>query len=422
MKAEIITIGDELLIGQVVDSNSAWLAEQLNLIGIQVHQITSISDDREHILQTLNDASQRANLILITGGLGPTKDDITKQTLCEFFDTELVFDEESFKNVEHLFRQRGFEVTRLNRKQAEIPAKSTPLKNPNGTAPGMWFEENSKIYVSMPGVPFEMKPMVTNHVLPRLAKKLNSKYIVHKTILTQGVGESFLAKKIESWEDTLPGHIKLAYLPQPGIVRLRLTAVGENKEKLQKDLDEQDEKLKKIIPDLIFGYGHDTMEGVTGNLLRENGKTLSTAESCTGGYISHLITSIPGSSDYYPGSVISYSNQMKIKELGVDDKAIKKYGAVSETVVRQMAEGILKKTGSDYALAVSGIAGPDGGTDEKPVGTTWIALATPEKTQAKKFLFGEHRGRNIRKTALAALNMVRTDLLGIKIKNKPASH
>ncbi len=410
MKAEIVTIGDELLIGQVIDTNSAWIAEQLNLAGIKVHQITSISDNREHIITTLKEASTRANLILITGGLGPTKDDITKQTLCEYFDTHLVFHQPSFYNVAKLFKLRGFPVTSLNRKQAEVPAICTPLKNMNGTAPGMWFEKDGVIYVSMPGVPFEMKALITNEVLPRLAKKLNSTFIVHKTILTQGVGESFLAKTIENWEDHLPEYFKLAYLPQPGIVRLRITAVGADKEVLKVELNQQIDKLKIIIPDLIFGYDDDTLEAVVGKLLILGRKSLSTAESCTGGYIAHLITSISGSSAYYLGSVVSYANEVKIKELHVDTDDIEKHGAVSEVVVKQMAAGANKKFGTDYALAVSGIAGPDGGIDEKPVGTTWIALATPEAIVAKKFLFGEHRGRNIRKAALAALNMLRMEL------------
>ncbi len=413
MQAEIVTIGDELLIGQVVDTNSAWLAEQLNLIGIRVYQITSISDNREHILTTLRDASSRADIILITGGLGPTKDDITKQTLCEYFNTELKFDAATFDNVKQLFKLRGYPVTELNRKQAEIPANSEALKNPNGTAPGMWFEENNKIYVSMPGVPFEMKPLVTDHVLPRLGKMLNSTFILHKTILTQGVGESFLAKTIEDWEDALPENIKLAYLPQPGIVRLRLTATGKDREALQKQLAGQTDTLRRRIPDLIFGYDDDTLESVTGRLLREHNKTVATAESCTGGYISHLITSVPGSSDYYQGSVISYSNAVKMSGLEVKKEDLEKYGAVSEPVVRQMAEGVRRTIGTDYGLAVSGIAGPDGGSDEKPVGTTWIAVATPEKTITKKFLFGEHRGRNIRKAALSALNMLRMELKDI---------
>ncbi len=422
MKAEIITIGDELLIGQVIDTNSAWIAEQLNLVGIRVHQITSISDERDHILKTLGDASQRADLVLMTGGLGPTKDDITKHTLCEYFDTELTFHEPSFKNVEKLFKARGYKVTELNRQQADVPANCTPLSNPNGTAPGMWFEKNDVIYVSMPGVPFEMKPLVTNEVLPRLAENLNSSYIVHKTVLTHGVGESLLAKIIETWEDELPENVKLAYLPQPGIVRLRITAVGSDKDALRKSLDNQIKKLASIIPDLIFGYNQDTLEGVTGKLLREKIQTLSTAESCTGGYIAHLITSIPGSSDYYRGSTISYANEVKIKELNVKAKDIDAHGAVSEEVVRQMAAGAREKFGTDYALAVSGVAGPDGGTDEKPVGTTWIALATPESIIAKKYLFGEHRGRNIRKSALAALNMLRVELQQIPETTTLISH
>lgn len=422
MNAEIITIGDELLIGQVIDSNSAWIAEQLNLVGIRIHQITSISDDREHILKTLEDATGRANLVLITGGLGPTRDDITKHTLCEYFDTELVFHQPTYKNVEKLFKARGYKVTEINRKQAEVPANSTPLPNPNGTAPGMWFEKNGVVYVSMPGVPFEMKPMITNEVLPRLAKKLNSSFIVHKTVLTHGVGESLLAKIIEKWEDQLPENMKLAYLPQPGIVRLRLTAVGSDKETLNTTLDEQVKILESVIPDLIFGYNNDTLEGVTGKLLKERNITLSTAESCTGGYIAHLITSIPGSSDYYTGTTVSYANKVKIRELGVKQVNIDKQGAVSEAVVRQMAEGARAKFGTDYALAVSGIAGPDGGTEEKPVGTTWIGLATPEKVIAKKFLFGEHRGRNIRKSALAALNMLRVELQQIPETTNLVSH
>ncbi len=410
MKAEIITIGDELLIGQVVDTNSAWLGEQLNLAGIKVHQITSISDDREHILSTMGEASLRADVILITGGLGPTRDDVTKQVLCEYFDTCLVFNQQAFENVERLFGMRGMAVTELNRRQAEVPAACTPLPNPEGTAPGMWFEKEGKFFISMPGVPFEMKTMFTNQVMPRLARKTTASFIVHKTILTQGVGESFLAKTIEDWEDNLPKNIKLAYLPQPGIVRLRLTAAGDNKPSLDKQLDEQEAALRRLIPELIFGYGNETMEEVVGRMLKLSGKTLGTAESCTGGYIAHLITSIPGSSAYFKGSVVAYSNEIKMKTLGVNESDLVNYGAVSEHVVRQMAEGARTQLGTDYALAVSGIAGPDGGSDEKPVGTTWIALATPQKTIARKYLFGEHRGRNIRKAALEALNMLRLEL------------
>jgi len=410
MNVEIITIGDELLIGQVIDTNSAWIAENLNLIGIKVHQITSISDNREHILTTLAEASKRAQIVLMTGGLGPTKDDITKQTLCEYFQTKLVFNEPTYQNVVKLFGLRGMELNELNRKQAELPEICTPISNPNGTAAGMWFEKDGVIYASMPGVPFEMKPMVLNEIMPRLAQKFNSSFIVHKTVLTHGVGESQLAGMIENWEDALPENIKLAYLPQPGIVRLRLTAIGNNKDKLTKAVETQIRKLRKIIPDLIFGFGTETLEEVIGKLLNDRFATLSTAESCTGGYISHLITSVPGSSAYYKGSVIAYSNEIKIFELGVSPEALYKHGAVSEEVVKQMAIGIKQKLLTDYSVAVSGIAGPNGGTKEKPVGTIWIAIATPKKVIAQQFLFGEDRGRNIRKAALAALNMLRLQL------------
>ncbi len=422
MKAEIITIGDELLIGQVIDTNSAWIAEQLNLVGIQVHQITSISDNRAHILIALGEAAQRVEVVLITGGLGPTKDDITKNTLCEYFNTELVFHQPSFDNVKKIFGLRGFRVTELNRKQAEVPANCTPLSNINGTAPGMWFENNGVIFVSMPGVPFEMKPMVTNEVLPMLVQKTDSNCIIHKTILTHGVGESFLAKTIESWETELPANIKLAYLPQPGIVRLRLTAFGSDNDELDIELDNQVEQLKKIIPELIFGFDDETLEMVVGRLLKERKLLIATAESCTGGYIAHLITSIPGSSDYFMGATVSYANKVKVIELEVEANDIEVCGAVSEVVVSQMALGARQKFGTDFALAVSGIAGPGGGTREKPVGTTWIALATPDKVITKKFLFGEHRGRNIRKAALAALNMLRLELLRMSAKDYLVLH
>jgi nicotinamide-nucleotide amidase len=411
MKAEIITIGEELLIGQVIDTNSAWLGEQMNLAGIKVVQITSIPDDRKVIKRTLNEAAMRADIIVMTGGLGPTKDDVTRQALCDYFDTYLVFDQQSFENVERLFRLRGLPVTDLNRRQAEIPAACIALPNPEGTAPGLWFERDNKFYVSMPGVPFEMKAMVVNHVLPRFAKYTSANFILHKTILTHGLGESLLAKKIEDWENNLPENVKPAYLPQPGIVRLRLTAVGDNRQHLQAQLDELDKGLRKIIPNLIFGYNTDTMEEVVGRLLKHVNKTLSTAESCTGGYIAHLITGVPGSSAYFKGSVIAYSNEIKEKLLGVSDVVLSTHGAVSEPVVKKMAEEVRKRLNADYGLAVSGIAGPDGGTDEKPVGTTWIAIATHEKIFAKKFLFGEHRGRNIRNAALEALNMLRMELI-----------
>lgn len=418
MNVEIITIGDELLIGQVIDTNSAWIAEHLNLIGLKVHQITSISDNRNHILATLAEASKRVQIILITGGLGPTKDDITKQTLCDYFDTKLVFHEPSYQNVVKLFRQRGMELNVLNRKQAELPEACTPIPNPNGTAAGMWFEKDGVIYVSMPGVPFEMKPMMLDEIMPRLARQFNGAFLIHKTVLTHGVGESSLAGMIEKWENQLPGNIKLAYLPQPGIVRLRLTAEGNDKDTLDKEVEKQIKKLQRIIPELVFGYDTDTLEAVTGKLLREHDMTIATAESCTGGYISHLFTSIPGSSFYYKGSVIAYSNDVKIDELGVPPMDLYKHGAVSREVVSQMAFGAQQKFRTDFAIAVSGIAGPDGGSAEKPVGTTWIALATPKGIVDHEFLFGEHRGRNIRKAALAALNLLRLELLKMKKKKR----
>jgi nicotinamide-nucleotide amidase len=410
MNAEIITIGEELLIGQVIDTNSAWIAEQLNMAGIKVVQITSIADDHHAILKTLKEATGRAEIILMTGGLGPTRDDITKQALCEYFDSHLVFNQQAYENVERLFRMRGLPVTPLNRRQAEVPAACVPLPNPEGTAPGMWFERDGKYIVSMPGVPFEMRAMLINHVLPRFAKYTSAHFILHKTILTHGVGESLLAKKIEQWENDLPENIRLAYLPQPGIVRLRLTAIGNEKPLLEKQLNELDAKLNQIIPELVFGYDNDTMEEVVGRYLKNQGKTVATAESCTGGYIAHLITGVPGSSVYFKGSVVAYANELKENHLGVNPAAIAEHGAVSEVVVRQMADGVRLKMGTDYALAVSGIAGPDGGTEEKPVGTTWIALSSKEQTITQKFLFGEHRGRNIRKAALQALDMLRLEL------------
>lgn len=409
MIAEIITIGDELLIGQVIDTNSAWMAEQLNLVGIRVHQITSISDNQQHILTTLREAGNRAQLILVTGGLGPTKDDITKQTFCKYFDSPLVFSEAAYKNVEKLFAARGMAVTELNRLQAMVPADCTVISNRNGTAPGMWFEKEGCIYVSMPGVPFEMKAMMEEEIIPRLMNKLNQ-VILHRTILTEGIGESILAALIEPWEDALPPFIKLAYLPQPGMVRLRLTASGTDRNILQQAIQKAEKDLLPLAGKYIFGYDNDTIESVVGDLLRKKGMTLSTAESCTGGNIAQLITSIAGSSDYFKGSVVAYANEIKEQLLGVPHQVLAENGAVSEQTVIHMARGARSQFKTDYAIAVSGIAGPGGGTAEKPVGTTWIAVATPTEIVAQKFLFGDHRGRNIRKASVAALNMLRAKL------------
>ncbi len=416
MNAEIISIGDELLIGQVINTNASWIGTQLNLAGIKVQQVSCISDNKQHIISALKEAEDRADIILITGGLGPTKDDITKTTLCEYFNSGMVFNEQAYRNVERLFNERGVEVTPLNRKQAEVPANCKMLLNIYGTAPGMWFEEKSKVYVSMPGVPYEMKYIITEHVLPMLKQKFKLPAIIHKTVLTQGIGESFLSEMIAAWEDSLAEEeIKLAYLPSPGMVRLRLSASGEDAKKLEAAVDKKVEELKVLVPQYIYGYEvygeeKEGLEKIVGDLLRSKKASLATAESCTGGYIAHLITSIAGSSDYFKGSVISYANEIKINELGVSASAIEKHGAVSQQVVEQMAAGIRKKFNTDYAIAVSGIAGPGGGSAEKPVGTVWIAIASPKGIKASKHLFGNNRERNIRKTALEALNLLRKEI------------
>ncbi|MBI2271947.1 MAG: competence/damage-inducible protein A [Bacteroidetes bacterium] len=413
MKAEIITIGDELLIGQVVDTNSAWMGQQLNLAGIEVKQITSIADKAADIIAALDGAVKHADIILITGGLGPTKDDLTKQTLCTYFNTQLVFNEDVYKDVEALFKSHGKEVTPLNRKQAEVPANCKPIRNKNGTAPGMCFDADGKLFFSMPGVPYEMKTMIEQDVLPMIKRRFKLPAIFHKTILTQGIGESFLSEIISDWEDGLAWeNMKLAYLPSPGKVRLRITAFGMERSELIKKVEKQIDLVKPLINSYIYGYENfgehqPGIEEIVGEMLRKKKATLATAESCTGGYISHLITNVPGSSDYYVGSVISYSNEVKVQELNIDPVVIEQDGVVSRVVVEQMAVGVRKKLKVDYAIAASGIAGPTGGTNEKPVGTVWIAVATPLLVTAQKFLFGNNRKRNIQKTADAALNMLR---------------
>ncbi len=410
MKAEIINIGDELLIGQVVNTNASWMATELTLAGVDVIQITATSDKEQAIRNALDQAATRADIILMTGGLGPTKDDITKKVLASYFHSEMIFHEPTFEQVKAIFKARHFEVSEVNRQQALIPEKCTPLFNKNGTAPGMWFEHNNKVFVSMPGVPFETRVMMKEQVIPKIKTFFKLKSIVYKTVMTTGLGESFLAEKIKQWENNLPDHIKLAYLPQPGIVRLRLTAKGEDETRLRNEIDQQVKALHPLIDDLIFGYDDVTLEEVIGEMLTQKGETLSTAESCTGGYIAELITSIAGSSNYFTGSVVSYSNGAKINLLGVPEEAIEQHGAVSKPVVEAMATGARRRFDTDYAVATSGIAGPGGGTDEKPVGTTWIALATRHGVTSKLFHFGEHRGRNIRRAALAALDMLRLEL------------
>ncbi|MFY9310797.1 MAG: competence/damage-inducible protein A [Bacteroidia bacterium] len=416
VQAEIITIGDEILIGQIVDTNSAYMATLLNLNGISVKQISSVSDNREHILKALDEARLRADIILMTGGLGPTKDDITKKTLCEYFNTTTRFDNEVYQDVVAIFEAYGKQVTPVNRLQAEVPEICITIRNHHGTAPGMWFENNGNVFVSMPGVPYEMKAMMKNQVLPRLKEQYKLPAIVHKTVLTQGLGESYLSDLIADWENRLTKeNIKLAYLPSPGMVRLRLSTKGEDEVQLNRVVDKKIEELKLIIGESIYGYETfgvptETLEQVVGRLLKEKGRTLSTAESCTGGYISHLVTKVPGSSEYYIGSVISYAYEIKETELGVPKEMLEINGAVSQPVVEQMAKAIRIKYKTDYSISASGIAGPGGGTTDKPVGTVWIAIATPDRVFSEKFLFGTNRERNIQKTANAALNMLRKEL------------
>lgn len=431
MQAEIITIGDEILIGQVLDTNSSWIARQLIKIGIPVKQITTVSDEKQPILNALKDASSRTEIIFITGGLGPTKDDITKQTICEFFNTRLILNNEILEHIKKLFSSRNLKMPDINIKQAEVPENCIPIKNNYGTAPGMFFEifdsptlplsrspihnseiSNEKVYFFMPGVPYEMEAMMENEILPKLKQRFNTPFIIQKTILTQGIGESMLMEIIEDWEEDLyKKGMKLAYLPSFGSVRLRITLSGSYKELIEEKINKKVSELKKIIPQYFSGEEGEKPEEIIGKLLREKKKTLSTAESCTGGYIAHLITSIPGSSDYFTGSVISYSNKIKIEELGVAENQLQKSGAVSQEVVESMATGVKNKFKTDYAIAVSGIAGPAGGTPEKPVGTVWIAVAGPEGIVSQKYLFGKSREKNIKQSAAMAFNMLRKLLL-----------
>ncbi len=412
MKAEIITIGDEILIGQIVDSNSAWIAQQLNKFGISVYQITSVSDKKEHIVSALDSAFENSDVVIMTGGLGPTKDDITKITLVDYFKSELIFDENTYKHIAEIFETRGIHVGELNRKQAEVPACSQVLPNSNGTAPGMWFDHNGKVLISIPGVPYEMKALMIDYILPKLKDRYNLPEIFYKVVYVQGIPESHLAEKLEDWEiDLADNNIKLAYLPQPGIIRLRLSVESEDVDKANNLIDDKISDLYKIIPDNIYSVGNNKPEKVIGELLLNEKATLATAESCSGGNIAHLITLVSGSSQYFKGSVVAYSNEIKENVLNVSSGNINEYGAVSKLVVEEMALGVLKLYNSDYAVATSGIAGPDGGTEGKPVGTTWIAVASKDKVISEVFYLGENRGRNIQKASLTALNMLRLLIL-----------
>ncbi|WP_143310169.1 competence/damage-inducible protein A [Chitinophaga vietnamensis] len=407
----IITIGDELLIGQTIDTNSAWMAQQLNAMGIWVHRRVAIGDVKEDILTTMAKEAAVSDIILITGGLGPTADDITKPTLCEYFGTRLVQDEEVLKKVLYMFESRGLPILQRNVDQALVPASCTVLSNDRGSAPGMWFEKDGKIYVSMPGVPHEMKGIMENHVLPRLEAHFNTPAVVHHTLITSGMGESFVAERITDFEAKLPPHIKLAYLPSYSLLKLRLTAQGADKITTAAELGIYFTELKERLVDITVADQDLTMGEVLGGLLKERGKTVGTAESCTGGLIASWITAVPGSSNYFKGSVVAYANEMKVKMLGVQAATLQAHGAVSEATVREMVTGALQLLETDYAIAVSGIMGPDGGTPEKPVGTVWIAVGSRQRTTAIKYHLRYDRERNTQMTAVYAMNELRKLIL-----------
>ena len=412
-KAIIITIGDEILYGQTLDTNSHWISGELDKLGIKVLQKWTIGDEREQILQAFANATQTADIVLITGGLGPTNDDLTKPLLAEFFNVGLVMNEDALGDIETLFAKAGREMTELNRAQAKLPTNCTKITNQMGTAPGMWFEEGDTVYISMPGVPYEMKHMMEQTILPKLADKFLEGIIYHKMIKTIGIAESKLADVIKEWENNLPSNIKLAYLPTYGQVKLRLTSTGNDLDELKKATQDQVDLLLPLIDKYVYGYDDDELENVIGKMLLDAGMTVGTAESCTGGKVASLITGVPGSSSYYWGSIVSYDNQIKINQLGVDSEVLEEYGAVSEEVVSAMAEGARKQLGVSIGLATSGVAGPDGGTPEKPVGTIWIAYADENQTIAKKLQLTKDRQLNIKYTAYAVLNLLRINLLKI---------
>ncbi len=419
MTAHLLTIGDEILIGQIVDTNSAWMSRQLNLGGISVLGKSSVGDTRQAIVAGVEHAATTAQIIIMTGGLGPTKDDITKSTLVELFDCQLVFHQEVYDSIAAYFQKIGRTIpVEVVRGQSMLPDQAVILPNKVGTASGMWFERGGKVYISLPGVPFEMEYLMTHEVLPRLKAQFSSRPIAHRTLQTACEGESAIAKRIEAFEDSLPSHIKLAYLPTLGQVRLRLTGnwPGEVSpdadDRLSAELDAKKSELRALIPDLVYGEEEETLQEVVGKMLRQQGKQFGTAESCTGGYVAHLITLVPGSSDYFPGSVVSYSYEMKSKLLGVKTSTLETYGAVSGEAVREMAEGARTTLGVDISLAISGIAGPGGGTTDKPVGTVWMAVSDGQRVQVAKHIFGRDRAKNIQLTGVYALNMVRKFLQG----------
>lgn len=407
MNAIIITIGDEILLGQILDTNSRYIASNLTGIGVEVVEMLSVPDKREEIYETVDYAMQEADLIIVTGGLGPTKDDVTKKVLAEYFGSRLVMNEEVMEWLKDLLKGRGIPLNENNRSQAILPDNCRILRNYKGTASGMWFERGWKSLISLPGVPFEMEHLVETYVIPDLKVKYPHLQLKFRMLKVYDIPESELAQRLDVWENALPEGLQLAYLPSPGLVKLRLTAKGE----AVKRLAECYESLKIVLNGLSYAEGEEgALEKQFGEILRDKGVTISTAESCTGGYIAHLITSVPGSSDYFKGSVVSYANDVKIKILGVNSADIEREGVVSEIVVRQMAEGAKKLLGTDYAVSTSGIAGPGGGTPEKPVGTVWIGVATPDETIARKFIFSFTRERNIAKAAAKALELVMNEV------------
>lgn len=410
-KAEILTIGDEILYGQTLDTNSHWISGELDQIGIRVVRKSTVPDDRETILKAFEEAEERADIVLITGGLGPTNDDLTKPCLADYFGVSLTLNEEALQEITNLFKRTGREVTSLNKGQAMQPEGARKISNTMGTAPGIWMERNNTIFISMPGVPHEMKTMMTNEILPSIKDRFIDGVIHHKIVRTAGIPESHLAETIADWEMALPRHIKLAYLPSLAQVKLRLTATGSDLKKLEAETEEQVQSLVPLIEKYVYATENIELEERVGQLLREQGKTISCAESCTGGYLSHLLTTIPGSSDYFQGSYIAYSYDIKEKALQVDREILNTKGAVSEEVVVQMAESIRKVFNTDIGVSLSGIAGPGGATEDKPVGTVWIAVSDESGTKAKKFVFSKERKLNIHLSAIVALNMVKSLLV-----------
>ncbi len=417
MQAEILNIGDELLIGQTINTNASWLGERLNQNGMRVHRTVVIPDQRELILAALDEALRRSDFVLMTGGLGPTKDDITKKTLCEYFNTDLVIDEESLRRVEQFFSSRGLQMLEVNRLQAEVPRACTVVPNLRGTANGMWFERDGKVVVSMPGVPHEMHAMMDEVIIPKALAFFKRPPIVHRTVLTCGVGESFLADRIAAWEDSLASdHIHLAYLPSPGLVKLRMSSYSDDpRELVIERISRKEKELMALIGENVFGYDNDTLGSVVGALLIQRGATLCAAESCTGGYLSHLVTSVPGASEYFAGGVVAYSYSIKDHQLGVSGELLATEGAVNEETALQMARGARERLNTTYAISTTGIAGPSGGTEENPVGTVWIGIAGPNRAIARKFRFGRSRERSILMASQAGLDLLRKEILEIPV-------